>query len=94
MRNSNLENIITNLKLSEAIKLLEKNEGAELWVPQYRINFIEAKTIYHNKSELYSVKLPPPKSVVVTKDKLVDAWLEIQVLLPSNFDKFCKELGL
>ncbi len=68
--------IKTGLKLSEAIKLLEENESALI---RPEISIVSDADFSHNAdwpinvSCLYSVKLPPPKSVSVTRADVFDA---------------------
>lgn len=93
------ENIKTGLKLSEAIKLLEENDGAlikhddeEHW------SYVE-DCIFHVRNQLYSVKLPPPKTVTVTKESLSKAFVHLNghikhMAYNSAFEQLCKELGL
>ena len=87
--------IITGLRLSEAVKLLEENENA-LIRTNGAGNFWPSDEFRIKTDQKYDVKLPPPKntSVTVTRNKLDDAWLEVQMNLPNNFEQFCKELGL
>lgn len=54
--------IKTRLKLSEAVKLLEENESALIRPDEYLVDL----SIYYN----YYVKLPPPKTIEVTEERL------------------------
>lgn len=67
------ENIKSGLRLSEAIKLIEENEGAlirsEKGLNDYRPLMNQSLSI----NDTYSVKLPPPKSVTVTREDVVEA---------------------
>lgn len=99
--------IKTGLKLSEAIKLIEENNYRAL----IRINTVDNRhdfenvdlvdlSIYYN----YDIKLPPPKSVSVTRDFVYKAYIETckevecnrRSLLETNFDLnlFLSKLGL
>jgi hypothetical protein len=95
--------IKSGLKLSEAVKLIEENEGA-LLMPENDFGapkkFLELK---HHELKVrckYSVKLPPPKSVSVTRVLLARAVSKtqmepVEVVLNSDyFINLCKELGL
>jgi hypothetical protein len=93
------ENIITGLKLSEAVKLLEENEGALIKPDDYQhenLEFRELKYFDMEFNRTYSVKLPPPKSVSVTREMLKEAWLKHVFIVNElqQFEKLCKELGL
>lgn len=91
-----IENIKTGLKLSEAIKLLEENEGALIRLKD------DTKSDYYRiygvpmlLNELYDVKLPPPKTVTVTRADVERAYIKAHPLFNSNsLEHFCKELGL
>lgn len=101
-----IENIKTGLRLSEAIKLLEENDGA-LVRPETEYDKIHSfdiveKWVFSTKC-LWSVKLPPPKTVTVTRDDVVKAFYESyeehklengHILNDWNIEKFLKELGL
>ena len=90
------ENIKTGLKLSEAIKLLEENDGALMRLED------DTKSDYYRiygvpmlLNELYDVKLPPPKTVTVTRDDITKAYNKTHPIFNSNsLEYFCKELGL
>lgn len=92
------ENIKTGLRLSEAVKLIEDNPGALLNCEQMDYEFrANIRDTFLSITSTYSVKLPPPKSVQVTKQMINDAWenhvygINWEVL---GFEAFCKELGL
>lgn len=91
------ENIKTGLRLSEAIKLLEENDGALIKPDSSNDDFYApfpwTMAILTNT---YTVKLPPPKTVTVTKEqlhKILDP-LEYNLTALKDFEKFLKELGL
>lgn len=93
---NNEPKIITGLKLSEAIKYCEENEGA-LIANQGTDIYDKVQNTSFYVGNVYSVKLPPPKSVSVNLASIKGAWVrhvgtDWQGNL--NFDKFCKELGL
>lgn len=90
--------IITGLRLSEAIKYLEEHEKALIKRDQSPIHcFSSLENWAMDVKSTYSVKLPPPKSVTITKQMISDAWgnyvygINGEVL---DFEAFCKELGL
>jgi hypothetical protein len=92
------ENIKTGLRLSEAIKLLEENEGALVRPSDYvcEYSFAPIDNWRLRISMTYDVKLPPPKTVTVTKEqlhKILDP-LEYNLTALKDFEKFLKELGL
>lgn len=102
----NSENIKTGLKLSEAIKLLEENEGALITVHNatydwldYDYLFNSSLAVIHKKS-IWDVKLPPPKTVTVTRADIAAIWpnfISYEHFHNTKFEvfeQFCKELGL
>lgn len=93
------ENIKTGLKLSEAIKLLEENEGALVRPSDYvcEYSFAPIDNWRLRIPMTYDVKLPPPKTVTVTRADIEKAWLKSKAPISypvSMFELFCKELGL
>lgn len=91
------ENIKTGLKLSEAVKLIEENENALIRISG---SLFQWQRIYNIQADTYckyDVKLPPPKTVTVTKADIERAWLKSKAPISypvSMFELFCKELGL
>ena len=100
IKNVHEAHIVTGLKLSEAVKLLEENPGA-LIMPENDFGapkkFLELK---HHELKVrckYSVKLPPPKSVSVTRADVFDAVESTDIsMLPHKelAEKLCRKLGL
>lgn len=96
------ENIKTGLKLSEAIKLLEENEGALVkpeteYAKIHSFDIVE-KWVFSTKC-LWSVKIPPPKTVTVTRAAVERAYNKTHPIFDNidynnSFYQFCKELGL
>ena len=89
------ENIKTGLKLSEAIRLIEENEGSLLRVEDdlYEYPFLKSEYWLSRTDRTYSVKLPPPKTVTVTRADIEKAFDRINLRF-QYMDEFCKELGL
>lgn len=99
------ENIKTGLKLSEAIKLLEENEVALIKPDNSNDDFYAPfPWTMATLTNTYSVKLPPPKTVTVTRADVCNAYAKVckaveskrRSLVEPIFDlnEFCKELGL
>lgn len=98
------ENIKTGLKLSEAIKLLEENDGALIKPDNSNDDFYAPfPWTMATLTNTYSVKLPPPKTVTVTKADVIKAFYKSyeehklengHILNNWNIEKFLKELGL
>lgn len=85
--------IKTGLKLSEAIKYCEDNHGA-LIMPDGGAGFKSLSAWILFCDITYSVKPPPPKSVVVTQTILAEAWEKANASRGELFKNVCKELGL
>ena len=93
------ENIKTGLKLSEAIKLLEENDGALIKPDNSNDDFYAPfPWTMATLTNTYSVKLPP-KTVTVTRADIIRAIDKNTHLMSFAYpdkaiDAVCKELGL
>lgn len=93
--------IKTGLRLSEAMKLIEENEGAMIKCHQYPgddfLNPYYAALTFQ-RDTTWDVKLPPPKTVSVTRLDLEKAFHTMRkqnyCVDASLVTDFCKELGL
>jgi len=89
--------IKTGLKLSEAVKLLEENPGAEL-SNQIDIFPDSFRPLYFwqlKLNEHYAVKLPPPMPPMAVSVTRADVKIVLNRLgLEGWFEQFCKESGL
>lgn len=91
--------IITGLKLSEAIKYLEENDGVLIkFSGTSNIDtFYRLKDLRFDTDLKYDIKLPPPKTVSVTRADIEKAFYAQNLSILSNagiLDALCKELGL
>lgn len=87
------ENIKTGLKLSEAVKLIEENENALIRISDSLFQWQRIYNIQIEINRTYDVKLPPPKTVTVTRADIERAFDRINLRF-QYMDEFCKELGL
>lgn len=95
--NMSTEQIKSGLRLSEAIKYCEENRDAEISKQTVYgdTGFMPPNNLICDVDATYSVKLPPPKSVTVTRADLVDVFEQFDIRLSEKyFDQLCKELGL
>lgn len=96
---SSNEQVITGLRLSEAVKLLEENDNGLIKPEGYSEAVFDKLSKWSlNFDSTYSVKLPPPKSVQVTRADVINAGNKIQgrhqLSMSEYMEQLCKELGL
>lgn len=96
------EKIITGLRLSEAIKYCEDNDKVLIKPDEHagyasHYEFAPPDRFQMITSYTWTVKLPPPKTVSVTRADIEKAFYAQNLSILSNagiLDALCKDLGL